>query len=73
MHKWQFQKVKVHMSKLARLISVHGQEKVVMLSVKDDKKVSVKKPDFIEFMRQSPLRGVDLDMERDRSSGRNID
>ena len=28
---------------------------------------------LVEFFRQSPLRGLDLDLERDKSSGRDID
>ncbi len=38
----------------------------------DGKKRKKSRPRFIDFMRSSPLMGVELDLERDKSSMRGI-
>jgi prevent-host-death family protein len=81
MSHWQLQDAKAHFSELIRIcsskgpqvISVRGKEEAVMLSKQDYEKLLGNKPSFLEFMDQSPLKGVTLDLTRDRSTDRNID
>ena len=80
MHVWQLQEAKAQLSEVVRLCSVEGpqvltvrgKETAVILSTEDFEKMKAKKPKFTEFMQKSPLRGVDLELKRDRSKGRKI-
>jgi antitoxin Phd len=78
---WQLQNAKAHFSELLRVcahsgpqtVSVHGKEEAVVISMKDYQRLVGPKLDFIDFMNRSPLKGLDLAIERDPSSGRDID
>lgn len=39
----------------------------------NNKSANKPKNDLVEFFRNSPLYGVELDLERDKDTGRNID
>lgn len=75
MKHWQLQEAKAKLSHLIHLtttkgpqgISVRGKEEVVLLSRKTYDSMMGKKPSFVNFLQSSPLRGIDLDLERDRS------
>lgn len=81
MKRWQLQEAKAKLSEVVReamlhgpqTISIRGEDSVVMLAVKDYERLIATKPSFVEFMRASPLRGVELDIERDKSPDRDID
>lgn len=73
---WQVQEAKARFSELVRsadsgpqTITVHGRRAAVMLSADDYDRLKDKrgKPALTEFLRDSPLAGVELDLERDRS------
>ena len=72
---WQLQEAKAHLSELVKSvqqngpqqITVHGKPAAVVLSCDDYAWLARKKPSFVELMRQSPLMGVDLQLERDQS------
>lgn len=72
---WQLQEAKAHLSELVRSvqengpqrITVHGKPAAVILSCDDYARLARKKPSFVNLMRQSPLMGVDLQLERDQS------
>lgn len=79
MTRWQLQDAKARLSELVRKaqtegpqeITVHGKSEVVVLSRSEFDKIKsrkVKRPSFVEFMRSSPLVGVDLNLERSRES-----
>jgi len=78
---WQLQDAKAHFSELVRactlkgpqIVSVRGKEEAVVLSKIDYDSLVGTKPNFIDFMNQSPLKGLDLNLERDRSLGREIE
>jgi len=78
---WQLQQAKARLSELIRkctkegpqALSVHGKEAAVLLSKSDFDKLTKIKPDFIDFMRHSPLVGVPLDLTRDNSLEREVD
>ncbi|MFA6037292.1 MAG: type II toxin-antitoxin system Phd/YefM family antitoxin [Legionellales bacterium] len=78
---WQLQDAKARLSELVRMcskegpqmLSVHGEEKAVLLSKVDYDELIGKKPHLIDFLRASPLVGIKLDLERDQSLDRDID
>jgi prevent-host-death family protein len=80
MASWQLQDAKARFSELVRSaeddgpqeITVHGRPAAVVLSTTDYERLQQKKPSFVEFMRKSPLMGVDLKIRRDRSPVRKV-
>ncbi len=78
MNTWQLQKAKAQLSEVVRqavddgpqLITVRGEPEVVVLSKEAYDKIVHPKPSFVELIRQSPLVGLDLDLERDKSGPR---
>ena len=75
MRSWQVQEAKAGFSDLLRgaalsgpqQITVRGRATAVVLSTKAYEARRSRKPPLVEFLRNSPLAGVDLDLERDRS------
>jgi antitoxin Phd len=81
---WQIQTAKARFSEVFRLartegpqrITRQGKEAVVMIS--DEQYVRLisksRQPrSLVQFFRQSPLFGVELDLERDKDAGRDIE
>lgn len=81
MHIWQLQEAKARLSEMLRtceeegpqMLSVRGEERAVLLSKLDYEKLIGKQPHLIDFLRASPLVGVPLDLQRDKSLDRDID
>src|SRR6266403_1261142 len=82
-HNWQLQTAKAKFSEVFRLarsvgpqrITRQGKEGVVMISDEqyDRLMVKLRQPkSIVQFFRESPLVGVNLDLERDKDAGRNI-
>ncbi len=81
---WQIQSAKARFSEVFRRarsegpqrITRQGKEGVVMMA-EEQYELLVGKSDqpksLVQFFRQSPLLGVDLDLERDRDPGRDTD
>jgi antitoxin Phd len=80
---WQLQTAKARFSEvfsLARtegpqLITRRGNEGVIMMPVEQFDRLLVRsrQPEsLVQFFRESPLVGVDLDLERDKDPGRDI-
>lgn len=76
MHTWQMQEAKARLSELVRLaesegpqdITLHGRSVAVVLSRAAFESLSGSKQSLVEFMRQSPLYGLeDVDFKRDQS------
>ena len=81
-NKWQLQDAKNRLSELVRkaveegpqLITVRGDDAVVVIAAENYRKLIARpKEGFVEFIRNSPLAGVDLDLERSRDTGRSVD
>jgi prevent-host-death family protein len=80
MSTWQLQQAKARLSEVIKQASTngpqeitsHGEPTAVILSIKDYKKLTKPKPSLYEFMRSSPLVGVELDLERNKDTGRDI-
>ena len=76
--KWQLQEAKADLSELEKTaqnnglqqITVHGKPAAVVVSCYDYARLARSKPSFVGLMRQSPLIGVDLQLERDQSLAR---
>jgi antitoxin Phd len=81
MKSWQLQQAKAHLSTVVKAamtqgpqeISLHGIPAVVIIAKKDYDNMTKPKPSFVELMRQSPLVGTKLKVQRDPSSTRDID
>ena len=53
-------------------ITVRGKPAAVVLSQTDYQKLTEQKPNFLKFIKQSPLAGIELDIQRDTSPTRHI-
>ncbi|OGV52231.1 MAG: prevent-host-death protein [Legionellales bacterium RIFCSPHIGHO2_12_FULL_42_9] len=75
MHSWQLQQAKAHLSDLIKQaaagqpqeITVRGEPTVVILSTRQCERLIHPKPTLINFLRQSPLFGNELEITRDKS------
>ena len=83
-HEWQVQTAKARFSELFRLartvgpqlITKQGKDGVVMLPVEQYEQLvsrSQQPKSLLEFFRNSPLVGLDLEFERERDNGREIE
>ena len=80
MQTWQLQDAKARLSEVIRqastkgpqAITVRGHREVIVLSAKDYQKLSSSKSSFLEFVNQSPLKGIHLKTTRNRSRSRDI-
>jgi len=81
MTRWQLQEAKARFSEVVKSsrdegpqeITVHGKPAAVLLSKADYDRLVSKKPSFVDFLRRSPLVGIELDLERDRSASRDVE
>jgi antitoxin Phd len=72
---WQLQEAKNRFSELVnkvldegpQVVTRRGEEVVVIVSNEEYNKLLKSQSSLLEFFRQSPLVGVELDLERDRS------
>jgi len=77
---WQLQEAKNRFSEVVnkalkegpQTVTRHGEEVVVILSKAEYNRLKKSQTSLVEFFRQSPLVGVDLDLERDASLPRDI-
>lgn len=80
-HTWQLQEAKNKFSKLVekaqhegpQIVTKHGKESVVILSIEEYKKFIKPKSNFFQFIQASPLSRTLINIDRDKSSGRNIE
>jgi prevent-host-death family protein len=82
--RWQLQTAKVRFSELFRrarsegpqLITRRDKEGVVMISDEQYQRLVGKAhqpQNLLQFFRESPLVGIELDLERDKDEGRDIE
>ena len=77
---WQLQEAKNKFSNLVeqarkvgpQIVTKHGKESVIVLSVEDFHKLTRPKKSLHKFLRESPLAGLDLDVKRDKEPPRDI-
>jgi len=81
---WQVQSAQARFSEVFRLartegpqhITRQGKEGVVMISDEQYDRLVAKSrqpKSIVQFFRESPLVGVELDLERDKDTGRDIE
>ncbi len=78
---WQLQEAKNRFSEVVKkaieegpqTVTRHGEEVVVVLSKAEYCRLLKSQTSLLDFFRQSPLVGIDLDLERDESLPRDID
>lgn len=81
---WQLQTAKARFSELFRLtrtegpqlITRQGKDGVVMVSVEQFDRLVIRSrqpKSLVQFFRESPLVGLELDLERDGDTGRDIE
>ena len=76
MTRWQLQQAKARLSELVKKattegpqeITVHGKPSVVVLSSEEFDRLKGKTQSFVDFMRSSPLVGIELDLERSKDA-----
>jgi antitoxin Phd len=81
MKTWQLQDAKAHLSELVKNassgspqeITLRGKPTVVVLSTQQYERLKQPKQKLVEFLRQSPLVGISLELKRDKSPMRDVD
>lgn len=79
--RWQLQVVKNRLSEVVeeacahgpQVITSRGKDKAVLLSVEDYRRLTRPRGSLVEFFRNSPLVGEDLDLERSQDTGRDFE
>jgi prevent-host-death family protein len=79
-HTWALQEAKNRFSELVeqalhdgpQVVTRRGKETVVVLSVEAFYKLTAKQESLVTFLRNSPLAGVELDLERTPDYGREV-
>jgi prevent-host-death family protein len=78
---WQLQEAKNKLSQVVQeaqksgpqIITVHGKEAAIVLSVDQYRQLTRKKESLADFFLRSPLHGSDLVIERDQDLGRDTE
>ena len=77
---WQLQEAKNRFSEVVnkaitegpQTVTRHGEEIVVVLSKAEYNRLKKSQGNLLDFFRQSPLVGIELDLDRDQSLPRDI-
>ena len=75
MGRWQIQEAKARLSEVIKQASKEGPQTITMrgepaaVVISKDEYERLKRPrvNFVDFMRNSPLYGVDIDLRRERT------
>jgi len=81
MRYWQLQEAKAKFSKLVKDVrkhgpqgvTVHGSAAAVLVSMEDYQQLTRQRPGLVEFLRHSPLKGVEIDTGRLDSTDRGVE
>jgi antitoxin Phd len=81
MNTWQLQEAKARLSEVIKKaakegpqsITVHGESTAVIISQEEYERLKHPRGSFAEFMRQSPLYGLELGLKREQSFTREAD
>jgi prevent-host-death family protein len=81
MARWQLQTAKAQLSEVLRAseeggpqeITRRGQAVAVVLAKADFDRLTSKEGSFVDFVRRSPLRGMELALGRPRSRGGRVE
>jgi antitoxin Phd len=78
--RWQLQEAKARLSEVVKTaerqgpqeITVHGKATAILLSKRAYDRLARPRSPFVEFLRRSPLAGVELRLDRDRTGDRDL-
>jgi antitoxin Phd len=78
---WQLQEAKNRFSSIVdkaqhegpQIVTKHGKESVVVISVEDYQKMKKPKTSLVKFLKESPLAGIPLDLKRDKTLPRDLE
>ena len=80
MHIWQLQEAKAKLTELVneskhepQIISRRGVNEAVVISMEKYREFTGQNTNLFTFLQNSPLYGLELDFERDKSPMRDID
>jgi antitoxin Phd len=81
MQTWQLHQAKNRFSEVVdravqegpQVITRRGTEAAVVLSVEDYRRLRKPETSLLEFLQTSPLVGAELDLERSRDTGREVE
>lgn len=80
MGQWQLQDAKARFSEVIKSarkegpqqVTVRGKPSAVVISVEEYEAMRRQRPGFVELMRNSPLVGAEIVIERDNSPARDV-
>ena len=80
MEKWQLQDAKNRFSEVVnkalkngpQVVTRHGTESVVIVSVEEFRRLSRPKTDLVTFFKQSPLYNIQIDLSRNKDRPREV-
>ena len=80
MRSWQLQEAKARFSEVVKAaqqegpqeISLRGEPTAVLMSRAEFDRLRRPRPSLVDFLRASPLAGVELDLARDRTPTRAV-
>ena len=78
---WQLQEAKNKFSSLVetaqqkgpQIVTKHGKEAVVVLSINEYKRLTKPKTNLVNFFKNSPLAKANIDVSRSKETPRNIE
>lgn len=78
---WQVQEAKAKFSEVLKEAKSHGPQQIthhgelvaVIISKTEYEKLRGHRQSLVEFLQDSPLKGLDLDIKRDKSLTREVD
>lgn len=80
MHIWQLQEAKAKLTELVneskhapQIISRRGVNEAVVISMEKYREFTGQNQNIVSFFQNSPLHGLELNLERDQSSAREVD
>ncbi|RLE21713.1 MAG: type II toxin-antitoxin system prevent-host-death family antitoxin [Acidobacteria bacterium] len=56
-----------------QIVTRRGREAAVVMSVEDYRRLVMQEVNLVDFLRTSPLCGIEIDIERSKNLGREID
>jgi antitoxin Phd len=79
--RWQLQDAKNRFSEVVenamnqgpQVVTKHGKEAVVIISIKEYRKIKEPADSLIDFFKASPLNNLNLDLERDKEYPREVE
>jgi prevent-host-death family protein len=78
MKTWQLQEAKARLSEVIKkasqqgpqTITLHGEPTAVVISNADYERLKHPRGNFVEFMRKSPLLGIEIELKREQTHTR---